>query len=365
MRIIYLLAASYARGGIKVCIEHCNRLAEAGHEVSILGREAEPDWIDLRVPWTRVEGRLGAELPACDVVVFSFYEQAYFLKDSALRAGAVPLYFAQGDEVLFGDPEVAADEKERASILAARASVLLPYPLATVSRVAAVRIEALGGRVTAVIPNGIDRAVFKPTARDNRVPRVFSVGSIRPLFKGVAEIIGALAKLKGDGLEFEFARASPEPEEDVELPISCEFHRNPPQEELARLYGTADVFVGASGNESFYLPPLEAMSCGTAVVCSDLPAVREYAEPNRDFLPFSPGDVPALARQLRRVLRHPQLRERLAASGLAAAERMDWRAIIPRLEKLFAELLKRKGEIHAALKRELKRPTVRWTIADG
>ena len=43
---------------------------------------------------------------------------------------------------------------------------------------------------------------------------------------------------------------------------------------------------------------------------------------------------------------------------------MDWRLIIPKLERLFAKLLERKGEIHAALRRELERPTVRWTISD-
>ena len=59
MDIIYLLAASYARGGIKICIEHCNRLAAAGHSVGIIGREPEPGWIDVGVPWRVGEGRLG------------------------------------------------------------------------------------------------------------------------------------------------------------------------------------------------------------------------------------------------------------------------------------------------------------------
>jgi glycosyltransferase involved in cell wall biosynthesis len=363
MKITYLLAASYARGGIKICIEHCNRLAELGHEVLILGREAAPDWIGLCVPWIRAEGRLGAVLPESDIVVFSFYEQAYFIREAILFSGAVPVYFAQGDEVLFGDPGATGGEKERASILAARASVRLPYPLLTVSKAAAARIEALGGREPIVIPNGIDRSVFKPIARANRVPLILSIGSILSRFKGVTEIIGALMKLHREGLEFEFVRACQEPEKEVELPFKVEFHLNPPLENLARLYATADVLVGASSNESFYLPPLEAMSCGTAVVCSDLPAVREYAEPNRDFLPFPPGDVQALTRQLRRVLRHQGLRKRLAESGLEAAERMDWCNIMPRLESLFADLLQRKEKIHAALRRELEQPTVRWTIA--
>lgn len=364
MKIIYLLAASYARGGIKICIEHCNRLAARGHVVEIFGRHPKPDWIDVRVPWTVAKDRLGSELPQCDVVVFSFYEQAYFVTKAVFESGCVPVYFAQGDEVVFGDAEKAEGQKERNSILAAQASLQMPYPLVTVSASAAARIEAFGGKDISVIPNGVDREVFGPQPRDNSVPRVFCVGAIRPLFKGIPDILGALLKLRSEGMEFSLMRASPEPEEKIDLPFEVEFHHNPTQDALARLYAGADIFVGASSNESFYLPPLEAMACGTAVVCSDLPVVREYAEPDQDFLPFPPGDVPALARQLRRALRYPELRMRLADNGLAAAAKMDWEIIIPEYEKLFASFVQRRDEIHKSLRSELKNPTVHWRI-DG
>ena len=145
MEITYLLAASYARGGIKICIEHCNRLAGAGHSVSILGREPEPSWIDVQVPWQVAEGRLGERLERCDAVVFSFYEQAYWVMRPALEAGAVPVFFAQGDEIIFGGPEHAAEERDHKAMLAARASLRYPYPILTVSEAAAERIRDLGG----------------------------------------------------------------------------------------------------------------------------------------------------------------------------------------------------------------------------
>ena len=362
MRIVYLLAASYARGGIKICIEHCNRLAALGHDVQILGRHPEPDWIEVHVPWTAMGSHLGSELPQCDIVVFSFYEQAYFTMQAALESGCVPVYFAQGDEVVFGDPAKAEERKDRDSILAAQASVRMPYPLITVSSAAAARIEALGGKDISVIPNGIDRSVFKPHTRENTVPRVFCVGAIRSLFKGIPDIFGALMKLRSEEMEFSLVRASAEPEEEVDLPLKEEFHHNPAQEMLARLYAGADIYVGASSNESFYLTPLEAMACGTAVICSDLPAVREYAAPDRDFLPFPPGDVPALARQLRRALRYPELRRCLADNGLDAAAKMDWDVIIPRYEELLRTLWQRREAVHENLLRELKNPTVHWQI---
>jgi len=363
--VVYLLAASYARGGVKVQIEHANLLARRGHRVRIVAAGPPPDWIDLEVPWLEEKGgRLGSRLPPCDLVVFSFYEQAFLVAEATLAAGAVPIYFVQGDEIVFGDPEDEKDEKKRASITAAQASLRLPYPILTVSSAAADRIEELGAAKTAVVPNGVDRKIFHPRPRpeDPGAPRVLSVGSELARFKGVVEICGALMKLCRDGVPFVFVRASPLPDAIGELPFPVEFHREPTQSRLAELYSGADLFVGASHAESFYLPPLEAMACGTAVACSDLPSVRDYAEPERDFLPFPPGDLPAMTRQIRRALRYPALRRRLAESGLRVAERMDWERLAPRLEAYLGEQLGRKEETHRALRSELDRPTVEWRI---
>lgn len=364
MKITYLLAASYARGGIKVCIEHCNRLYERGHDIKILGKDKRPDWIEVKAPWEFVREPLGTRLPPSELVVFSFCEQAFFAAPTVLETGIVPIYFIQGDELVFGDPTTRDNPADIAMIEAAQASVLLPYPLLTVSAHAARKIMKLGGRDPAVLPNGIDRTIFRPSAEPvaNEILRVLSVGSEYSRFKGVVEICGALMKLWREGVRFSFVRVSPTPDAIGELEFPVEFHHNPSQEELAKLYAEADIFVGASHSESFFLTPLEAMSCGTAVVCSDLEPVREYAEPGRDFLAFPPGDVPAMTRQLRRVLRYKKLRDQLVERGLRAAERMDWNGIIPRLEQYFADQLKRKNEILADLKAELDNPTIAWSM---
>ena len=361
--ILYLFASNQARGGVKIQIEHCNRFAALGHRVQAFSPVSKPDWIDLEFSWRVVEEKpFGKSLPACDLIIFGFCEQAFIVASTAIAGGALPIYFVQGDELLFANPEEAPDETMQTLVEATHASLKLPYPILTVSNETARRITELGGARPTVIPNGIDWQLFKPANVENDPPRVLCVGDELARFKGVTEVLGAMMILWREGLRFQFVRASPNPNqiEDMEFPV--EFHERPSQKELAELYAGADLFVGASHVESFYLPPLEAMSSGTAVVCSDLPAVREYALPGDDFLAFPPGDVPAMARQIRRALRYPKLRRKLRERGLEVAARMDWQVIIPRLEKYFREQLDRKEKIREALRKERDRPTLPWRL---
>ncbi|MEJ2772068.1 glycosyltransferase [Stygiolobus sp. CP8521M] len=73
-------------------------------------------------------------------------------------------------------------------------------------------------------------------------------------------------------------------------------------EMLAKLYSLADVFLYTSYAESFGLPPLEAMACGTPVVMSDNKGSRDYAISNFNTLISQPGDVNSLANNLLKVL---------------------------------------------------------------
>lgn len=363
--IVYLLAANYPRGGIKMQIEHANRMARRGHQVRILSNVGPPDWIDLLVPWQRVEiphgSVLGMSLPPCRLVVFSFYEQAYALMGSVLKAGAVPLYFAQGDELLFGDPDTAPDAKTRGYTIAARASARLPFPQLTVSRWAAKRLQDLGGTDITIIHNGIDTKVFHPRPRDGGDPlRLFCVGAEQPKFKGIEDLYAVVMKLKRDAQAppFTFVRVSPRDNAFAGLPVDVEFHRNPDQIRLAELYAGADLFVAPSHDESFYLTPLEAMASGTPVICSDLPAVREYAQPDRDYLPFPPGDLKAMYAQVVRALTSEELRRRLTIAGLETAHRMSWDTIMESLERYYRSLLERRESILMRIRNEIRRPTV-------
>jgi glycosyltransferase involved in cell wall biosynthesis len=92
--------------------------------------------------------------------------------------------------------------------------------------------------------------------------------------------------------------------------------------DLPALYSGASAFVYPSLSEGFGLPPLEAMACGTPVVCSSAASLEEVV--GQAALLVRPGRVDDLAEAIARVLTDPVLRATLSRRGLERAARFSW-----------------------------------------
>jgi len=95
-----------------------------------------------------------------------------------------------------------------------------------------------------------------------------------------------------------------------------------PDEDLPAIYSAADLFVFPSLYEGFGLPVLEAMACGTPVICSDTSSLPEVAGDAALMVP--PTDVRALAEAMERMLCDAQMRTTLREKGLAWVRRFTW-----------------------------------------
>ncbi|CAN5380439.1 glycosyltransferase family 1 protein [soil metagenome] len=82
---------------------------------------------------------------------------------------------------------------------------------------------------------------------------------------------------------------------------------------LHALVAGADLLVMPSFNEGAGLPPLEAMASRTAVLCSDIPSLRETCADGAAY--FDPHDHRELAQLLRTYCRDDNARAELAARG--------------------------------------------------
>jgi len=93
-------------------------------------------------------------------------------------------------------------------------------------------------------------------------------------------------------------------------------------DDLSLLYNAADVLAFPSRYEGFGLPVLEAMACGTPVVCSNATSLPEVAGHAALLVP--PNDPEALAAALKQVLTDETLYQALREKGLKRAAQFSW-----------------------------------------
>jgi phosphatidylinositol alpha-mannosyltransferase len=193
----------------------------------------------------------------------------------------------------------------------------------------------LGGHYE-LVGNGIDVPRFaKATPMGTEGRTIFFVGRHEQR-KGLTVLIDAMASLPDD-VRLWVAGDGPETARLRDLTARdprIEWLGRVDDEELAVRMASADVFCAPSlHGESFGVVLLESMAASTPVVASDLPGYRNVARPDLEALLVPPGDAPALATALRRVLDDSTVAERLVAAGELRAESFS----MERLAERYAE----------------------------
>jgi len=175
-----------------------------------------------------------------------------------------------------------------------------------------------------VVPVGVDPDTFRPYPDVKAVKgRIMVTSSSDVPMKGLVPLLEAVAKLRTErdielvviGKPQAGGRADKTLERlglrDIVTTVS-----GVSDEELARLYGEAEVAVVPSLYEGFSLPAIEAMSCGVAVVATTGGALPEVVGTDGETgLLVTPDDPEALMMAIRRLLDDEDLRRRLGAAG--------------------------------------------------
>jgi len=110
-----------------------------------------------------------------------------------------------------------------------------------------------------------------------------------------------------------------------------------PEADLPSLYSGAVLFVRPVLDEGFGLPALEAMACGTPVVCSNVSSLPEVV--GEAAITVDPNDVEALAEALHRVLTDADLRQDLRRRGLERAAEFTWEQTARETAAVYEEVL--------------------------
>ncbi len=188
-----------------------------------------------------------------------------------------------------------------------------------------------------VTPYGVAER-FSPGPADNdaleeaRVPRPYllTVATLQPR-KNLEAALGAFERLAGAGCEHHLVVAGARGWGDDALMARLSETRwssrihvlgRVSDDALVALYRGADCFVFPSRGEGFGLPPLEAMSCGTAVVASRASSLPEVV--GEAGLLVDPEDVAEITEAIDRVLSSASTRATLERRGLERAREFTW-----------------------------------------
>lgn len=95
-----------------------------------------------------------------------------------------------------------------------------------------------------------------------------------------------------------------------------------PREELPSLYRNAMALILVSLQEGFGLPVVEAIACGTPVIISNIPALREVAQ---DFgVLVEPRSEKSMIEEMKRFVRDEEWRRELRSRIAKQTRRMTW-----------------------------------------
>jgi glycosyltransferase involved in cell wall biosynthesis len=119
-------------------------------------------------------------------------------------------------------------------------------------------------------------------------------------------------------------------------------HFCPPRKDVEFYYAAADAYVGPSLEDTFALPPAEAMACGLPVIVSGEAGVSEIVTDGVNGLILKdPRDAQALATMIRSLCQNAELRDRLGRCASDTTRKYTWERSGSDLAEIFNELLLR------------------------
>jgi glycosyltransferase involved in cell wall biosynthesis len=112
-----------------------------------------------------------------------------------------------------------------------------------------------------------------------------------------------------------------------------------PHNRMPLFLNLAQVFVSIPDSDGMPQSLLEAMSCGTVPVVSNLPQYDEIIKNEANAIVVQQKDVSALARAILKLLQDNALRDKLSSACVdTVVEGMDYEVEMEKMEKLYYEL---------------------------
>lgn len=335
MKINYIIWNFGCTGGNKTFVEIGNRLAKKGHKIifTILG--GSHDWAELEknVQVIKYEGPQGfinkvfwliRNMVDADVTVATWYLTAFPV---AFFGKGKKFYHMQHYEPLF--------YKSAFKKLLVKLTYYLPLNRIVNSTWLKKQLKERHGKDAFLVNHGMDTGVFriKIKIKKDKEKLVLTLGKQDVVWKGFNDAVEAMKIVNAERKDVKLvAYGVKEPK--VSAEINYKFVRFPSDEQLVDLYNQADVVLCPSWYESFPLPPLEGMACGTPVITTPY-GTEDYAFNGVNALVVSPRDPYKMAEAITSILNNKKLRDKLVKNGLKTVKDFTWDKTAEKVKELF------------------------------
>ena len=249
---------------------------------------------------------------------------------------------------------------DRSKFLSIASPLLVPVLEKTRARIAVseearrTAVEHLGGDAY-VIPNGVDVSAFEVPAKDPRFtgtpdsPTIGFLGRIDEPRKGLPILAAAVAPVltQYPNARF-FVAGRGDSSKALEIlgdaASAVTFLGPVTEEEKAAMLSSVDIYVAPqTGGESFGIVLVEAMSSGSFVVASDIPAFQAVLEHGTYGDHFRSEDSDDLARVILAAIAEPERRAQTIADAERAAWRYDWSTVASQILSVYSIAVKTAG----------------------
>lgn len=323
-KIAYLLPCAAISGGAAVVLQHLNRLKRRGYRTYLVVRDG-----DLDVSWFRgnkveVVGMnyFGKNFKNADLLVATHWSTAKIVAESDAKR---KIYFVQSDERRFVMSEENLNKVEE--------TYRLKVEYMTEAKWIQRWLKDEFNHDAYYVPNGLDKNIFFkdiPLERKKDKLRILIEGPINSHFKGMGD---AYKAVEGLGAELWIVSSGGKPPEEWHY---NKFLSNVSMEEMKGVYSACDIFLKMSRVEGFFGPPMEAMSCGCAVVVGKCTGYDEYIVNGLNALVVDKGDIAGAHSAVECLITDVKLRKNLIKHGYETASEWDWEKSIDLLEVMIS-----------------------------
>ena len=189
-----------------------------------------------------------------------------------------------------------------------------------------------GEQVSIILP-GIDHEYYCPDqeARRETVPTILYVGRLKR-YKGIDVLIKALEKLRNREMDVKLVISGRGNDryrlegltKSLGLQDRVDFVGYIDEAEKLRRLRSAWVLAYPSPKEGWGITIVEASACGTPVIASDSPGLRESVRAGESGLLVPHGTVDPWVQAFEKVLNDPILRGRMGTGGRSHASQFSW-----------------------------------------